>query len=82
MNLVQWIFNKYQKHIAYIYSDKLVCVGDKFSKDFKSYLDENAVYNFMSSMIEERKCCSDVMKKHLNKELVMTKREWRFWELY
>ena len=27
----------------------------------------------MSSIIEERKCCSDVMKKHLNKELVMIK---------
>ena len=30
-------------------------------------------------MIEERKCCSDVMKKHFNKELVMTKRDnWDF----
>ena len=26
-------------------------------------------------MIEERKCCSDVMKKHFNKDLVMTKRD-------
>ena len=24
-------------------------------------------------MVEESKCCSDVMKKHFNKELVMTK---------
>ena len=24
-------------------------------------------------MIKESKCCSDVMKKHFNKELVMTK---------
>ena len=24
-------------------------------------------------MIEESKCCSDVIKKHFNKELVMTK---------
>ena len=24
-------------------------------------------------MIEENKCCSEVMKKHVNKELVMTK---------
>ena len=26
-------------------------------------------------MIEESKCCSDVMKKHFNKELVMTKED-------
>ena len=26
-------------------------------------------------MVKERKCCSDVMKKHFNKELVMTKKD-------
>ena len=26
-------------------------------------------------MIEEIKCCIDIMKKHFNKELVMTKEE-------
>ena len=49
------------------------CVDDKFSKSFKSYLDKDAVYNFISAMIEESKYCSGVMKKHFNKELVMTK---------
>ena len=38
------------------------------------YLDEDAVYNFISSMIEESKYCSDVMKKHFNKELLMTRK--------
>ena len=28
------------------YGYKLVCVDDKFSKPFKTHLDENAVYNF------------------------------------
>ena len=55
--------NKYQKHVACSYSYKLVCVNDTFSKPFKSYLGEDAVYNFISSMIEESKYCSDVMKK-------------------
>ena len=67
--------NKYQKHVACSYSCKLVCVDDKFSKRFKSYLGEDAVYNFISSMIEESKYCSDVMKKHFNKELGMTKED-------
>ena len=31
------------------------------------------MYNFINGVIEESKPCSDVMKKHFNKELVMTK---------
>ena len=60
--------NKYQKHIASSYGYKLVCVDAKFSK---SFLVENAPYNF-NSMIKESKYCSDLMKKHFTKELVMT----------
>ena len=45
--------NKYQKKVVSSYGYKLVCVDDKFSKPFKSYLGQDAVYNFISSMIEE-----------------------------
>ena len=51
------------------------CVDNKFSNDFKLYLGEDAVYNFISSMIKESKYCSDVMKKYFNKEPVMTKKD-------
>ena len=38
--------------------------------------------SFINSMIEESKYCSDVMKKHLNKELVVTKRrQWQAMEI-
>ena len=47
--------NNYQKHIACSYGYKLVCVDDKFSKPFKTYLGKDAVYNFINSMIEESK---------------------------
>ena len=67
--------NKYQKYAACSYAYKLVYVDDKLSKPFKSYLGENAVCNCISSMIEKSKYCSDVMKKHFNKELVMTKED-------
>ena len=67
--------HKYQKHAAFSYGYKLVCVDDKFSKPFKSYLDRGAVYNFISSMIQESKYCIDVMKKHFNKEFLMTKKD-------
>ena len=44
INLIQtkkknWKYQKY--HTAYSYCYKLVCVDDKFSKPFKSYLGEN-----------------------------------------
>ena len=34
---------KYQKHVACSYYYKVVCVDDKFSQPFKSYLSENAI---------------------------------------
>ena len=55
--------NKYKKHVACSYGYKLVCVDDKFSKSFKSYLGEDAFYNFINSMIEESKTRSNIMKK-------------------
>ena len=64
--------NKYQKYVACSYGYKLVCVDDKFSKPFKSYSGEDAVHNFINSMIEESKYCTDIMRKHFNKELEMT----------
>ena len=55
---------KYDNFIqACSYGYKLVCVDDKFSKPFKSFFRKNAVYIFISSMIEGSKYCSDVMKK-------------------
>ena len=35
--------NKCQKHVAFSCGYKLVCVDDKFSQPFKSYLGEDAV---------------------------------------
>ena len=67
--------NTYQKHVACSYGYKLVCVDDKFSKPFKSYLGEDAVYNFISKYYFISKYCSDAMKKHFNKEIVMTKKD-------
>ena len=71
-NLNESYISKYQKHVACSYDYKLVCVNDKFSKPFTSYLNENAAYNFINSMVEKSKYFSDVMKNHFNKELAMT----------
>ena len=65
--------NGKHRHIASSYDYKLVCVDDKFSKPFKTYLGKDAVYNFINSLIDESKYCSGVMKKHFNKKLGMSK---------
>ena len=62
-----------QKATTCSYGYKLVCLDDKFSKPFKTYLGKDVVYNFINSVTEESKCCSEVIKKKFNKELVMTK---------
>ena len=55
--------NKYQKHVASSYGYKLIRADDRLSNPFKSYLCEDAVYNFINSMIKESKLCTDIMKK-------------------
>ena len=67
--------NKCQKHVASSYGYTLVCVDDKFSKSFKTYLGKDVVYNFINNMVEESKYCSAVMKKLFNKEFLMTKKD-------
>ena len=47
--------NKYENNIACSYGYKLVCIEEKFSKPFKSYLGEDPVYNSISSMIDRRR---------------------------
>ena len=74
-NLEESYRNKYQKHLAWSYGYKLVCVDDKFSKPFKTYLGKDAASNFINNMIEESKQRNEVTKKHFNKELVMTKED-------
>ena len=44
-----------------------MCVDDKFCNPFKSKQGEDAVYNFINSMLKESKHFGDVMKKHSDK---------------
>ena len=53
---------KYQKRVCRIYGYKLLCVNDKFSKLFKSYLGKDNALKFINSMVEESKYCINVWK--------------------
>ena len=55
-----------------VFSYKLVCVDDKCGKDVVLYRGKNAVYKFIQSIFNEYSYCTSVMKKHFNKNLVMT----------
>ena len=74
-NPEEFYTNKYQKHIACSHGYKLVCVDDKFSNPFKTYLGEDVVHNFINSMIKKSTCCCGEIRKHFNKELVITKED-------
>ena len=39
------------------------------------HLVKSDAYNFINSMVEESKYWSDVIKKHFNKDLVMTQKD-------
>ena len=57
----EYYTKKYQKEVPSSYGYNWVCADDKFSKPFRSYLGNDAFYNFIISMIKESKYCSDVM---------------------
>ena len=57
-------------------------LGAMASKPFMSSLSEDIFYNFINSMVEECKYCTDIMENKFNKELVMTKKDKDFWKFY
>ena len=67
--------SKYQDHIPCSFAYKLVCVDDKFSKDVVLYRGKNAVFKFIQCIFKEYDYCRRVMKKHFNKNLVITAEE-------
>lgn len=53
-------FKNIKKHVACSFSFKLASFGCKFLKPFKSYLGEDAFYNFINSMVMK-----DIVTKNL-----------------
>ena len=63
---------KYQDHIPCSFAYKIVCIGDKCTKPTIICRGENAAYEFIKAILEEYKYCKKIMKKHFNKNLIMT----------
>ena len=68
------IQKKYQDHIPFSFAYKLVCVDDEFTKPIIVFRGENAAYEF----VKEYQYCRKVMKKHFNKNLIMSEEEEEF----
>ena len=62
----------YQDHITCSFACKLVCVDDKFSKSIVLFRVENAAYEFIQEILKEYQYCKKVIKKHFNKNLIMS----------
>ena len=73
---------KHQYCIPYSFAYKVVCVDNKFSKDIVLHRGKNAVLKFIMSIFKEYDYCRSVMKKHFNKNLVMTAEENEKFERY
>ena len=63
---------KYQDHIPCSFAFKVVCIDNEFSKKFVLYGGKNAVYRFIEAILEEYDYCKKMIKKHFNKNLIMS----------
>ena len=66
---------KYHNHVPCSYIYKVVCIDDRFSKSIVVFRGKNAAYEFIKAILGEHKCCKKIMKKHFNKNLIMTDEE-------
>ena len=65
----------YQDHIPCSFANKIICIDDKFTKPTIIYRGDNAAYEFIKAILQEYKYCKKEMKKHFNKNLIMTEEE-------
>ena len=66
---------KYHEHVLCSYAYKVLCIDDSFSKSIIVFRGKNAAYEFIKTILEEHKYCKKIMKKHFNKNLIMTEEE-------
>ena len=65
----------YHNHISCSFAYKVVSTHDRFSKSIFVFRGENAAYEFIKEILKEYEHCKKVMKKHVNKNLIITEEE-------
>ena len=69
---------KLQDRIPCSFAYKVLCVDNKCSKNVVLYRGKNAVYNLLKQFLKSRIIVKKRMKKHFNKNLIMSAEEERF----
>ena len=69
---------KYQDHVPCSLAYKFVYADYKFTKPIVVFRGENAALKFIEANLKEYQYCKKVMKKHLNKNLIMSEEEEQF----
>ena len=72
---------KYQDHVPCSFAYKVVCVDNKYSKKNNLYRGKDAVNKFIKSILKEYNYCRSVVKKHFNRNLIMSVEENERFEL-
>ena len=63
---------KYQDHVPCSFAYKVVYINDSFTKPIAVFRGQNAAYEFIKAILKEYKYCKKVMKKHFNKNVIMS----------
>ena len=71
---------KYQAHIPYSFASNVVCIDDRFSKPVVLYIGKNPVYRFIKKILGKYYYCKKVIKKYLNKNLVMSEKDEKIFQ--
>ena len=66
---------KYQSHNPCSFAYKVVCIDNGFIKPIAVFKGKNAVCKFIKGILEEYEYCKKLMKKHFNKNLIMSEKE-------
>ena len=72
---------KYQVHIPCSFAYKRVCINDRVTGPMVAFRGENAAYEFIKAIFEEYEYCKKVMKKHFNKNLIISEEEQQQFQL-
>ena len=63
---------KYLDNIPFSLAYKVVCIDYKFSKPLILFRSQNAIYRFIEAILKEYDYCKKIIKKHFNKNLIMS----------
>ena len=72
---------KYRDHIPCSFAYKVVCIDNKFSIKVVLYRGKDTVYRFIEAIINEYDYYKKMIKKHFNKNLIMSAEEGKRFQL-